>query len=318
MVENITGLYFDGSSSRAREATLCRVGARLEVSHAEGSADYDANSARTCPAPGAGVFTVDFPDGAVFEGADPLHNLERGPMKSLEGSWKLFTGALVAVGIGLAAFVTWGLPAFVRAWAPSIPASASISASEDILSMFKRQGEIKEVKTFEIPVSVQAAMDEHPELNIRVFICCEESKQPNAFALPNGHILLARSLVDELSADELEAVLLHEVGHVKHLHGQQAMLQNGLLAGIVMLTAGYGESFGWGLTLLGYSFSREHEKEADLFAAEALKKVGKSPVLLAEALERIEASGPKGRNASLLSTHPLTQERKIYLREAAP
>ncbi len=50
--------------------------------------------------------------------------------------------------------------------------------------------------------------------------------EPNAFALPGGHIYVYQGLIDRAqSPDELAGVLAHEMGHVAHRDGTRTVLQ---------------------------------------------------------------------------------------------
>jgi len=144
----------------------------------------------------------------------------------------------------------------------------------------------------------------------------------NAFALPSGLIVVSDSLVNKLSDDELLAVLLHEIGHVEERHGMRNLMAAAgsglflaLLGDVSFVTAG-------GAALWQLKYSREHETEADCFAARELLRRKKRPVLLSEALHNISAQTPEtdGKEynedekivrAALeaLSTHPSHENR---------
>ncbi|AAY80237.1 zinc metalloprotease HtpX [Sulfolobus acidocaldarius] len=82
----------------------------------------------------------------------------------------------------------------------------------------------------------------------RVFISYEE--YPNAFAFGNyitgKRVAVTKPLLDILNQDELEAVLAHEVGHIKHLD-----VEIGMALGLIPTIIGYVGNFllftGWTL-----------------------------------------------------------------------
>lgn len=145
-----------------------------------------------------------------------------------------------------------------------------------------------------------------------------ESKIPNAFALPGGRITILSNTLEVVDGpDELAAVLAHELGHVKHRHSMQQII-NVAGTGIVFsmfigdftggsLVASVGEA------MLDNSYSRDMEREADTFAVEMLENANVDATGLASFLEKITAK--QGRETAIsqalgfLASHPPTQER---------
>jgi Zn-dependent protease with chaperone function len=128
---------------------------------------------------------------------------------------------------------------------------------------------------------------------------------PNAFALPDGTIVM----LDELVAltennDEIVAVLAHERGHIEQRHALRMVLQSSAV-GLVM-TWYMGDVSSLLATvpavILQASYSRDMEREADEYAERTLQLNGLSPCLLATALEKLEAAH-LSRNDQMKSTH---------------
>jgi predicted Zn-dependent protease len=150
--------------------------------------------------------------------------------------------------------------------------------------------------------------------------------EPNAFALPGGHVYVSRGLLALVNReDELAGVIGHEIGHVAARHSVRrltvaapfalALGIPALLTGIVSpalgdAVAGLGGLAG-GLVLARYS--REQEREADRIGLELAARAGWDPAALPEFLETLEREealargGP--RRASWLDSHPATPER---------
>lgn len=147
---------------------------------------------------------------------------------------------------------------------------------------------------------------------------------PNAFALPDGTIVMLDELV-ELSSDdnEIVAVLAHERGHIEQRHAMRMVLQSSVV-GLVM-TWYMGDVSTLLATvpavILQATYSRDMERESDEYAERTLKFNGLSPCLLATALEKLEAAH-RSRNEKMppqneakevamdyLSSHPATAER---------
>lgn len=140
----------------------------------------------------------------------------------------------------------------------------------------------------------------------------------NAFALPSGRIFITRSLLDiSQNADELISILAHEMGHVQAHHALRLSLRVGgssaFLGFLLGDFTGSAAIMAIGQVLIGTSFSREFEREADELAVQILHTLGVSPMVLANMLERLEA---RGQQAGLLATHPMTADRADFLSQA--
>lgn len=158
---------------------------------------------------------------------------------------------------------------------------------------------------------------------------------PNAFAAPGGRLVLTRGLVQTAgSPDEVAGVLAHELGHTLELHPESGLIRSiglGLAADLIFAGAGRGASFG--VALVNLRYSRAAEREADVHALRILQNAGISAKGFGDFFERIEAryggrsrqkekSGgteKKRRKAgtrllTILSTHPLTEERLAMVR----
>lgn len=148
------------------------------------------------------------------------------------------------------------------------------------------------------------------------------SEVPNAFALPGGSAYYFSSLLDETrSADEFAGVMAHELGHVVFRHGMEGLIASsatGLLVGFVLGDmTNISVAAAIGATLIDSRFSRDAEREADRFAAEAAVRLGFDPTALATLLERVAGDGEMSQSLAFLSTHPLTAERRTALEEIA-
>jgi Zn-dependent protease with chaperone function len=143
----------------------------------------------------------------------------------------------------------------------------------------------------------------------------------NAFALPDGTIILTDEMVEKLQThpNALLAILLHEVGHIENNHSIKQIIQS-LGIGLIFTylvgdVQGLSEIVtGSGLGLLQASFSREMEIEADQFSLEYLNKIGLSKKEFIFAMEAI-LKNDNGEDdgsalyAKYLSSHPHTEKR---------
>ena len=144
----------------------------------------------------------------------------------------------------------------------------------------------------------------------------------NAFALPGGQIVIAEGLLRFAgSPDEVAGVLAHEMGHVLHRHSTAAMVE---ALGLTFLFGAMLGDFGAGAvgagaeTLVGLSFRREAEAEADERGLELLGRAGLSSRGLADLFERLRRdAGDRPALLRLLSTHPPDELRERRAREGA-
>lgn len=145
---------------------------------------------------------------------------------------------------------------------------------------------------------------------------------PNAFALPGGHSFYFSALLDQTrSADEFAGVMAHELGHVVHRHGMEQLISTsatGLLVGFILGDmTGLSVAGGVGAALVDSRFSREAEREADRFAADTARRLGFRAAGLVDLLERVAGDDGMSEALALLSTHPLTAERRAALEALA-
>ncbi|SCW33471.1 Peptidase family M48 [Rhizobium mongolense subsp. loessense] len=140
---------------------------------------------------------------------------------------------------------------------------------------------------------------------------------PNAFALPDGNIVLTDELVEMAGGDTemIAAVLAHEIGHVEHKHSLRQIYRAAGIAGLVMLIAGdVGSGVEDVLTqgggLLALSYSRSAESEADRRSVELMRRSGMDPAAIVRFFDMIETKLGDHSETSMLSTHPGTPERK--------
>ncbi len=136
----------------------------------------------------------------------------------------------------------------------------------------------------------------------------------NAFALPNGVIVLLDGMTNTLSDDELMAVLGHELGHVVHRHSMQAVLRSfGLLSVATVALGDFSSVVATAVsTLQSFHFSRDAEREADGYARTFIKAARLPPGTEASVWRKLLAE-QKDKGAddlpAWMSTHPPTAER---------
>lgn len=151
-----------------------------------------------------------------------------------------------------------------------------------------------------------------------------ESPQINAFAMPGGIVVVHTGLIAATKRpEELAGVLAHEVQHVELRHSLKGLVKQLGLSAVWVLATG---DIGGGLAgqaaqqMLGLSFSREAEREADEQGLAALIRAGIDPSGMPAFFRTLADQGMAP--PALLSTHPDSAERQQrlagLLRERAP
>ncbi len=154
-----------------------------------------------------------------------------------------------------------------------------------------------------------------PGLRVRVL----DDRTVNALAAPGGEVLVYRGLLDRAaSAEELAGVLAHELAHVKHRHGLRSVAR---VAGLFVLTAaltGGSDAVAAVAALVGLSYSREFEREADADGARTLRAAGIGTEGLQTFFARLERDRPRNPGSlwDYVNTHPADADRVSALRAA--
>ncbi|HEY0300500.1 MAG TPA: M48 family metallopeptidase [Rhizomicrobium sp.] len=145
---------------------------------------------------------------------------------------------------------------------------------------------------------------------------------PNAFALPDGTIVMTDSLWTAVKHDaEIQGVFAHEMSHVDHAHGLQLVYEAALLpAALAIFTGDVSQVSQMAALLptiiLQSSYSRGMEQEADDDGAAVLRALHEKPSHMADLLERLDKQvcGKNGCPRNWVGDHPETAARAARLR----
>jgi predicted Zn-dependent protease len=142
--------------------------------------------------------------------------------------------------------------------------------------------------------------------------------EPNAFALPGGSIFVNMGLLHLCTNSvEVAGVLAHEISHVTRRHGLRTMVTT--IGPSKAVGAVLGDSHGFlgalaagSHALVGMSFSREFEREADEGGFDLMVAANLDPRGLENGLRRIQQFEQRmggGNGPRAFMTHPPTPER---------
>lgn len=158
-----------------------------------------------------------------------------------------------------------------------------------------------------------------PQVVVRIY----EVPAVNGLAAADGQVFLTRGFYERyrsgaVTADEIAAVIAHELGHVALGHARRRMLdftaQNALRAALAAVVGRFIPGLGpWlaGLAAQALSarLSREDEYEADAWAAALLAKAGIGPASLVSLFRKLAAWGGGAKGPAWLMSHPASRDR---------
>jgi len=171
--------------------------------------------------------------------------------------------------------------------------------------------------------SVGAAMAAHsPRRDVEYHFAVVEMDEPNAFALPGGHIYLSRGLLTVANSEaEIANVIGHEIGHVaaRHAARQQAHVQTlGVATLLSDLMSGGAPETSDNERISGHfvaRYAREQEREADRIGQDLAIEAGVDPQGLGDFLRTLDNLGRLTQGFSTpqtyFATHPAARERML-------
>ena len=143
-----------------------------------------------------------------------------------------------------------------------------------------------------------------------------DKDEVNAFALPDGHLVIYSGLIRaSASQEELSGVIAHEPAHIQMDHVVKKLVKE---VGISLLisTIDYPGSEKIEETaklLTSTAFDRNFEREADLKAVDYLIRTRLNPKPFADFLNMMAAKHDESNSLGWLSTHPASKERADYI-----
>ncbi len=274
-----------------------------------------------------------FPENIVFEtedndSVDSLYILTGGGRFSsfihiMESRWRYFAAALAVIVISVFCTMKFAVPVMAKTVAFAIPPkylkAISVKVETSLDSGFLEKSGLKKSKISRVQNNFRFVTDtvkKSGNFDFRLIVRKGGIVGANAFALPDGAVVITDELIG-LSGNEKEiiAVLAHETGHVINRHGLRMLLQDSVVSLLVMFVTGDVLSYAsvaaaFPALLINRGYSRDFEREADMYALNFLKMKGIDQVNFSNILSRLQKEhGASGGGNSLLSTHPSTKER---------
>jgi len=328
----ITAAYFDGRTSRRWPARLGFDSGMVLLSGEFGEQRFPLAQVRIAENMGPTENCLEFANGARCVVAEreafAAWLAEAGIGDSwvvrLQRRWTWALGSLAGVLLCSLLVYFFVLPMLAAAIAPRIPAALVKQLSTQTLASLDAH--------FLMPSTLPTARQEALRQRLVGLATSQQLPAyqlhfrsspmgPNAFALPDGELIVFDQLV-ELAANDEEvlAVLAHELGHVAYRHGMRQLIQSSVVSFAVGMYLGDISSTvsGLGALILEAKYSRRFEEEADSYAATCMRSAGygTAPLIgIFERLAKIEADKERAAPGwHLFASHPETAARIARLK----
>jgi Zn-dependent protease with chaperone function len=244
-------------------------------------------------------------------------------------SWALVAVVLIAVTFAGAYryLLPWGAEVLAQRVPQSVLQQMGSSTLETLDSFALKPSKLDAQRQQELSDAfARLALPTEAKLKYHLIFRSSPDMGANAFALPDGTIVMLDELVDLTKDDnEIIAVLAHERGHVEQRHAMRMVLQSSVVGLVMTWYLGDISSLlaAAPAIIMQAKYSRDMEREADMYAERTLQANGLSPCLLATILDKLEAShlakmkaqlpsaeaGKENGAMDYLSSHPATRER---------
>ncbi len=302
-----SGHYYDGQTARAHAVDL-RVNIHGELTLSPALRPPSPFAAcKISSRVGSTPRRIEFSDGALFESRDHstidqwLDEWSRSSrwIHHLESKTSFALGALFLVLVFIGISVTWGIPWSSKYIAQMMPASVTVplgdSAVESLDKLVFYPSKLSTQRQSELGTQFEKLLpSDDGGYEYQLLFRGGGNIGPNAFALPNGSIIITDELVALADFDEeLQAILLHEIGHLQYHHSLRQIIAHTSLAVLTTtltgdITAASTLISGAPNVLMEASFSREMETEADSYSLQQMQQLGLDTEHFANIMERLE------------------------------
>jgi len=304
----LPAVYFDGVHAKGHAVQLYLDATTL---HVQGKGIDRAESLRTVQWPertrhgmriahlvdGGSVHCV---DGAAWDDWSRNAGLGESWVVRLQQSWRGVLACIALLVLSIVVLQQWGVPLAARAVVAVTPRTLDVALGDAAQTWIDQNlmqpstlppqqlQHMRDAFTQAV-AAMPAGSVPHWDLALR-----SSKLGPNAFALPNGNIIVTDDMVNMVNmvdADDavLVGVLAHELGHLQHRHSMRMLVQMTALGAIASLVVGDFSSLLASVpVLMGQaSYSRQAEQEADAMAVAVLRSARLSPAVMVTMFEKL-------------------------------
>ncbi len=229
------------------------------------------------------------------------------------GSAIIFTVIVIWTGI------IYVIPFGARIAAFQVPDTVSQAVSQQTLqsldNWMMKPSRLSPERQQQITIEFQRLQENQMEKPIELLFRNSPKIGANAFALPGNRVIITDQLVNLAeNDDQILAVLAHETGHVVQKHGLRSLFQNSVTALLLAITLGDLTSLSsiaatLPTVLLQSRYSRQFEREADLYAVTLLKNQHRPAAALSRILTLLSSQAEISSEFNFLSSHPALSKR---------
>lgn len=345
----IAANYFDGRSAVLHPVQLETGGSMLTVAGAAIARAYTRAEVTLAEPFARAPAVLYFADGARCEVSDRADRIALAQALGYRSSAVIrlqqrWYAALAAVALLLGAAiaaVTWGVPALADRIARSIPPTFDQRIGNSLLAGMEKTL----LAPSQLPPAVIADVEQilreiappRPQ-PLRVRVRRSTKGQANAYALPNGVIVVNDDLLNIVLANkeasiayrraQVAGVLAHEIGHLEQRHSVRTVARSSLTAAVSATLFGdfSGVAAGVPAVLLNMHYSRAMESQADAYATALLAQHGIAAAPMADLYDTLEAAyqadpghvlpGWLTDSMVYMESHPASAERSARIRAA--
>ncbi|MFK7892566.1 MAG: M48 family metallopeptidase [Granulosicoccus sp.] len=250
----------------------------------------------------------------------------------LESNWGWVLASLLVTVLVAYAGLRFGLPAASERIARTLPQHVNEKVSESALSTLDRlmfePSEISVDRKREVQQQFDQLLAVLPANDFRFTLHFRQmGGVANAMALPGGDVVVTDAFLELVEhPQELDSVLLHEIGHVVERHGMTQVIRASAVSVIASLAFGdlgaMGDlAVGVPIFIMQNSYSQSAETEADSYAFDRMRDMGKDPKYFADIILRLSGKQLEGSAAqsrrNYFASHPDSRERAQKALEAS-
>ncbi|MDR1461363.1 MAG: M48 family metallopeptidase [Campylobacteraceae bacterium] len=318
--------YFDGKSSSPKNVTLELHDNFIHITKLNLS--YEFRDIKIRAKLKNTPQTVSFADGSYceLEASDffslPNSREDKFILK-IESKIKYAFMSFIVLVLFVAFYLTYGSAMLANILSPQIPKNIVENISKQTLEFLDEHymSESKLDKKRQDAIQKQFDKFLNENSDFKLHFRASEFFGANAFALPNGDIVLFDDLI-ELEEDAefrgIIGILAHEKGHVVYMHGLKLLIKSSVSSALIGYLLGdfSGLVTAFSTALIDAKYSRENENAADSYAIESMKHNNISTKYVTNMFTAIvknndlqDKTDYKTREYSILDSHPLIFER---------